>query len=240
MHAPGRRGARRWPVPLMLASAVALTLGGSALAAPAAASVPGPATGTTLYVSPSGNDARPGTSPARPVRTIARAQELVRSMDQDMTGNIRVELMSGTYRLAQPLTLGARDSGSNGYDVVWTAAPGTRPVLSGGERITGWHPSDPAKGIWAASAPPGLATRQLYVNGVRAQRAAGSLPTTLTATATGYTAASDVMDTWRNPADIEFVYPGGAGYWSLHTGGQGAWTEPRCPVASISGTTITM
>ncbi len=48
------------------------------------------------------------------------------------------------------------------------------------------------------------------------------------------------MDSWRNPSDIEFGYPGGAGYWSLETGGQGAWTEPRCPVASISGTTITM
>jgi hypothetical protein len=224
----------------MLASAVALTAGGGALAGPAAAAAPGPAAGTTLYVSPAGSDASPGTSPARPLRTIARAQDLVRSMDQDMTGNITVELMPGTYRLTEPLTLDARDSGRNGYDVVWTAAPGAHPVLSGGERITGWHLSDPAKGIWAAPAPPGLATRQLYVNGVRAQRAAGPLPATLTATATGYTAASDVMATWRNPADIEFGYPGGAGYWSLHTGGQGAWTEPRCPVASVSGTAITM
>ena len=242
MRAPTRtdRGARRWPLPVILAAAVALTAGGTALAAPAAASAPGAAAGTTLYVSPSGSDASPGTSPARPLRTIARAQDLVRSMDQDMTANITVELMPGTYRLSEPLTLDARDSGSNGYNVIWTAAPGAHPVLSGGERVTGWHPSDPAKGIWAAPAPPGLATRQLYVNGVRAQRAAGPLPTSLTPTATGYTAASDVMASWRNPADIEFVYPGGAGYWSLHTGGQGAWTEPRCPVASISAATITM
>jgi hypothetical protein len=238
-HTRTDRGARRWPLPVILAAAIALAAGGTALAAPAAASAPGTA-GTTLYVSPSGSDASPGTSPARPLRTIARARALVRAMDQDMTGNITVELMPGTYRLTEPLTLDARDSGSNGYDVSWTAAPGARPVLSGGERITGWHPSDPAKGIWAAPAPSGLATRQLYVNGVRAQRAAGPLPTSLTATAAGYTAASDVMASWRNPADIEFVYPGGAGYWSLHTGGQGAWTEPRCPVASISAATITM
>ena len=48
------------------------------------------------------------------------------------------------------------------------------------------------------------------------------------------------MSTWRNPSDIEFVYTGGAPYWSLKVGGEGAWTEPRCPVASIVGTTITM
>lgn len=45
------------------------------------------------------------------------------------------------------------------------------------------------------------------------------------------------MDGWGTP---EFVYTGGEPYWSLSTGGLGAWTEPRCPVASISGTTITM
>jgi hypothetical protein len=124
--------------------------------------------------------------------------------------------------------------------VVWAALPGARPVLSGGDRITGWHLSDPTKGIWSAPAPAGLQTRQLYVDGVRADRASGPLPVHLKKTTTGYTADSDVMASWRNPSDIEFVYTGGAPYWSLKTGGEGAWTEPRCPVGAISGTTITM
>ena len=47
------------------------------------------------------------------------------------------------------------------------------------------------------------------------------------------------MAPWRGAADIEFVYTGGDGYWSRKTGGL-AWTEPRCPVASVTGTTITM
>jgi hypothetical protein len=223
------------------AAALVLAVGVVALTAPAATAAPA-ANGRqiTFYVAPDGNDANPGTSPARPVRTLARAQDLVRAQDQDMTGDITVELGTGTYRLAQPLSLDASDSGTNGHNVVWTAAPGAHPVLSGGQRITGWHLSDPAKGIWSAPVPAGRSTRQLYVNGVRAQRAAGPLPVKLTATATGYTASSDALDTWRNPSDIEFVYTGGAGYWNLATGGQGAWTEPRCPVASISGTTITM
>jgi hypothetical protein len=226
------------------AAALALASGAGALTAPGASAAPAapaaPAHQITFYVSPDGNDANPGTSPAHPVRTLAHARDLVRAQDQNMTGDITVELMSGTYRLVQPLSLDASDSGTNGYNVVWTAAPGAQPVLSGGQRITGWQLSDPARGIWSAPVPAGLDTRQLYVNGVRAQRAAGPLPVKLTATATGYTASSDAMDSWRNPRDIEFVYPGGAGYWNLSTGGQGAWTEPRCPVASISGTTITM
>ena len=224
------------------------TLGSAGLAAfalvigaPVAASAAGSrAAGTTIYVSPHGDDSDSGTSLGQAVRTLARAQQVVRSLDGNMTGDITVELASGTYRLSQPLAFGAQDSGTNGYDVVWTAAPGARPVLSGATRITGWRLSDPAKDIWAAPAPAGLQTRQLYVDGVRADVASGPLPVKLTPTATGYTASSAVMDDWRNPSQVEFVYTGGEGYWSLSTGGLGAWTEPRCPVASISGTTITM
>jgi hypothetical protein len=225
-----------------------LTLGSASLAAfalvigaPVAVSaVASPAAGTTIYVSPYGDNSDSGTSPGQAVRTVQRAQQIVRSLDGDMTGDITVELASGTYRLSQPLVLGAQDSGTNGYNVVWAAAPGAHPVLSGAKRITGWHLSDPAKGIWAAPAPAGLQTRQLYVNGVRADVASGPLPVKLTPTSTGYTASSTALDSWRNPSQIEFVYTGGEGYWSLSTGGLGDWTEPSCPVASISGTTITM
>jgi hypothetical protein len=224
-----------------LLAAAALILGTSAVIGTAAASAaPAPAPGVTIYVSPHGNDANSGASPGRAVATVGRAQHLVRSLDSDMHSDITVRLESGTYRLAQPLTLGAQDSGTNGYNVVWTAAPGAHPVLSGADQVTGWHLSDPAKNIWAASVPAGLQTRQFYVNGVRADVASGPLPVKLTPTATGYTASSTAMDSWGNPSQLEFVYTGGEGYWSLSTGGQGAWTEPRCPVASISGTTITM
>ena len=208
--------------------------GASTAAAPAAATTP-----VIIYVSPHGSDANSGTTPGHPVATLGKAQQLVRSMDADMTSGIDVQLASGPYRLTQPLTLGAQDSGSNGYNVVWTAAPGADPVLSGGTQITGWQPTG-SGGIWSAPAPAGLTTRQLYVDGVRADAASGPLPVTLKPTSTGYTASSTAMDGWRNPSQIEFVYTGGEGYWSLNTGGLGAWTEPRCPIASISGTTITM
>jgi hypothetical protein len=233
-------------IPVLISAISALTLAAGPLQAASAAAQSSDQTagtfpgGSVLFVSPNGDDRNPGTSPWRPLRTLEHARDVVRTLDQHMTGDITVELESGTYRLSRPLDLTAADSGTNGHTVRWAAAPGAHPVVSGGDQVTGWRLTDPAKGIWSAPAPAGLQTRQLYVDGVRAQRATGPLPVTLKATATGYTASSDLMASWRNPSDIEFVYTGGDPYWSLSTGGSGSWDEPRCPVASISGTTITM
>ncbi len=189
------------------------------------------ATQATVYAAPTGNDASSGTSAAQPVRTLQRAQHLVRQRNQAMTGDIRVELADGTYQLSQPLTLTDADSGTNGHRVIWTAAVGARPVISGGVPISGWKQVDAGKNVWSAPAPAGLNTRQLYVNGTRATRARGAAPTALTWTDSGYTAGSPAMAGWRNPGDIEFVY----------TGGIGAWTEIRCSVGRIASTgTITM
>src|SRR5439155_22871014 len=140
----------------------------------------------------------------QPVRTLQRARDLVRGLNQSMTGDIVVSLADGTYQLSQPLTLDARDSGTGGHRVSWTAASGARPVISGGIPITGWHKG--SGNLWSAPAPAGLRTRQLYINGVRAIRASGPLPVTVTATTKGYTTSAPTMDNWRNPKDIEFVY----------------------------------
>ncbi|HTX22896.1 MAG TPA: hypothetical protein VMD27_13690 [Candidatus Aquilonibacter sp.] len=194
----------------------------------------------SLYVSPTGDDANPGTQ-AKPIRTLQHARDLVRDMDQNMSGDITVWLAGGTYRLTEPLTLDARDSGTRNHNVIYSAMPGQRPVISGGVQITGWKLVDAGKNLWSAPAPAVLEnTRQLYVNGVRAYRTQGRLPVKLTETKTGYIASSPVMAGWRNPSDIEFVYTGGNAFWSERSWGLGAWTEPRCPVASIEGTTITM
>src|SRR5947207_3247254 len=81
----------------------------------------------------------------------------------------------------------------------------------------------------SASAP--LKTLAHARDGKRAVRATGKLPIALKQTSTGYTTATtNPMDNWRNPTSIEFVYRGGLGLW----------TEPRCPVASISPTVVKM
>ena len=121
---------------------------------------------TTFYVSPTGSDRNPGTK-ARPFRTLDRARDAARRVRRPLHGDVVVRLRGGTYRLTHPLTLRAADSGGNGYDVVYEAAPGAHPLISGGRRITGWTLFDRARGIYRARAG-GLSTRQLYVDGRRA------------------------------------------------------------------------
>lgn len=193
-----------------------------------------------IYVSPAGKDSNPG-SRAKPVRTLERATALAAKAMQTAHGDVTVWLAGGIYRLSQPLTLDAADSGSKGHNLIYAAEPGTRPILSGGVRITGWKRYDAAKNIWEAKVPAEVkGARQLYIDGVRATRTRGRLPVALTMTATGYTAANDAMASWKHPEWMEFVYTGGNSVWSERSEGLGSWTEPRCPVASIAGATITM
>jgi hypothetical protein len=215
----------------------ALTLVAAVLAVPAPAGAD-PGGGGDVYVSPLGSDLGPGTR-WWPARTLDRARDLVRARTRTQTADLTVHLAPGVHRLSKPLVLDARDSGGSGHRVIWEGGQDT--VISGGRQVTGWWPVHGRPGLWAAPAPRGLDnTRQLYVDGVRAQRARGPVPVTLTATATGYTASADTIARWRNPADVEFVYTAGEAMWNLQRYGLGQWTEPRCPIGTAGGTTITM
>ena len=212
-----------WLAAAAVAAATALT-GLAAHGAAAAAPV-------SFYVSPTGSDGNSGTSASSPFGTLAHAQSAVRSALAAGSGPVTVNLAGGDYRLSSSLTFTSADSGSSGADVTWQAESGASPVISGGVQVTGWQQTDSTKNIWSAPVASALSTRQLYINGTRVPRASGSLPVSVKQTSTGYTTSSgDPMAKWRNPSAIEFVYRGGLG----------AWTEPRCPVSSISSTTITM
>lgn len=188
-----------------------------------------------IYVSPHGDDAHNGTA-ARPVRTLPRALALSHT-----TNDRRIILSGGTYRLTEPLHLTPADSGTQGHDLVFAAAPGEQPTLSGAVRIVHWRLLDPSRNLWSAAVPDSVTnSRQLYINGFRATRTRARVPVALTETPTGYVAAGDAMASWKNPSDIEFVYTGGNSVWSEHSEGLGSWDEPRCPIASINGNAITM
>ncbi len=183
----------------------------------------------TVYVKPGGPGTGSGTS-ADPFTSLIAARDALRSRLPAMDSDAHVVLEDGTYPLSAPLQLSAADSGRNGHQVVYEAAPGAHPIISGGSQIGGWQREPGSSGIWSAPVPASLRTRQLYVDGTRAREAEGPLPVTLSRTATGYTASSTALDGWRNPSSIEFVYPSGPSNW----------TESRCRVASIVGTAITM
>jgi len=191
------------------------------------------------YVAPApgGNDSNPGTLD-QPFATLAKARDVVRTVSASMTGDITVYLRGGMYALSAPFALDARDSGTNGFNVVYAAYPGEFPVISGGRTISGWTLHNAATNIWKATVP-GLDTRQLYVNCVRATRAhRGSGLTGATKTSTGYTTSESNMQNWGNKTNIEFVYNALQG--GTAGGAAVLWTEQRCSVQSISGTTITM
>ena len=61
--------------------------------------------------------------------------------------DVTVILADGTYRLEDPLRFGPADGGRNGHKVLWTAAEGAEPVLSGGLPVTGWKSYDAKRGI---------------------------------------------------------------------------------------------
>jgi hypothetical protein len=184
---------------------------------------------TIIYVSPFGSDANPGTQDA-PLRTLDRAQQVVRTLNHNMSADITVYLENGTYRLTQPLRFGPLDSGTNGHDVVWAGAPGATAVISGADRISGWKLINASKNIWAAPVPATLRTRQIYVNGARASMTIGRVPVRVRAAWNGYTASSSVMSHWRNPNQMEFVYDRQLGQMA----------EAICPIDGITGTDIAM
>src|SRR5258705_11799244 len=144
---------------VVLASGLALAAAGI-LTTPAAS-----APQQTVYVAPNGDDAHDGTSAAQAVRTPQRAQELLRGLIPGMTGDIAVSLANGVYSLSAPLQLTAADSGANGHQVVWTAAPGARPVFSGGGGRTRRRTAARGENTSGGPPPPPPETRPPSING---------------------------------------------------------------------------
>jgi hypothetical protein len=123
----------------------------------------------SLWVAPDGRDEASGDQ-GHPFRTLERARDEVRRLNAAQPGDIVVTLRGGHYRLDRPLVLNYLDSGRNGHFVVYRAAPGERPVISGACRVGPWTLHDAGLNIYRAEVGD-LRARQLYVNGERATRA---------------------------------------------------------------------
>ena len=167
--APGKlRGHSRPALLAALAAAAALV---ATAGAPAAVAAPAE---RTLHVAPD-EDARGTACTQNLPCSIERAQKRASALARGGQRDITVQLAGGTYRLDDPLELRAEDGGRNGHTVTWTAAPGERPVLSGAVPVDDWSVYDEDTGVYVADVPTGIDSRQLYVEGVIAPRAALSL-----------------------------------------------------------------
>ncbi|HEX4724179.1 MAG TPA: right-handed parallel beta-helix repeat-containing protein [Pseudonocardiaceae bacterium] len=174
-----------------------------------------------LYASPTGGG---GTCTQGAPCGLTQAQQQVRTMTAQASGDIVVNLAGGTYRLTSPLRFGVQDSGQNGHHVVYQAEPGQTPVISGATRITGFTLVDATKNVYRAPVPAGTASRQLFVNGVRADRDRGPTnPAGFTVSATGFTTGDPSYATWTNTDQAEVVQ-------------DNAWKQMRCPLSGIAAT----
>jgi hypothetical protein len=73
-------------------------------------------------------------------------------------------ILGGRYTIAEPVVFESQDSG-----VRYEAAVGSKVVISGGRRISGWKVG--ADGVWTAEVEAGKMFEALWVNGRRATRA---------------------------------------------------------------------
>jgi hypothetical protein len=138
-----------------------------------------------LWVSPGGNDANPGTS-TRPLASITHAEEKARAFRLEKPndiGPIEVILRSGLYALQAPIRVRPEDSGRLMGPLIFAAAPGESPVLSGGIQIRGWRRAGQVAGlpkaaedaVWVAKVPKLDGKfeqfRELWVDSAKAVRA---------------------------------------------------------------------
>ncbi len=133
---------------------------------------------TIIHVAPDGNDAWSGqvSRPTAdrsdgPLATLGGARDAVRKLKAKapLDRPLHVRFAAGTYPLTGPVDFGPADSGTAAAPVCYEAAPGARPVFSGGRALDGWRLG--ADGVWTTRVPDGWRFEQLWVNGTRATRA---------------------------------------------------------------------
>jgi hypothetical protein len=206
-------------------------------------------TQATLYLSPTGNDANNGTSPARAFATLQRARDVVRPLLARQTGDIVVEVLKGDYSVTDTIAFTDEDSGTNGFNVIYKNhdAIGSARFL-GGTRASGWtrYKND----IYQANVGAGLDFTTLYENGIRADMARWPKRTSPFATSRGgYMTFTEkkgdtltVLDTAVSPDGTPFASTGkdfSRAWVYAWNGGDGhRWCSATTAVTSVSDTDI--
>ncbi len=171
-----------------------------------------------IFAAPWGSDENPGT---RELPTASPDGALRRIREMRKPGQAAQAVFAGgEYFLEKPLCLTPEDSGT-----AFCPLDGEKVVFTGGRRLEGWKDADDPErpGLLTADAPWLSDTRQLYVNGRRAERAgvpvkkallrrAGEPETIRNVRGTytvypGYLAAGEYADPslW-NDSRVEFIY----------------------------------
>lgn len=126
-----------------------------------------------IWVSPAGNDAGDGSKSAPKASLTAalrQARELRRLNDESVKNGVTIHLMEGVHGVYEPLFIRPEDSGTPDSPTIIEGEKGSS--ISGGVILSGWKKQGK---LWVADVPSfngrPLDFRQLWVNGVKADRA---------------------------------------------------------------------
>ena len=136
----------------------------------------------TLYIAPGGHDSWSGTlgkpnanRTDGPLASLVTARNVLRAIRKQtpLSESVHVMIADGEYPLTEPVVFEPQDSGTETCPIIYQAAPGARPVFTGGKVITGFKPGP--NNVWTTHIPE-VATNQwyfeqLFVDGRRAIRA---------------------------------------------------------------------
>ncbi len=157
---------------------------------------------------------------------LTAARDRARALAPTLARDLVVQLAGGTYALTAPLVLGAADSGQGGHAIIYRAAPGEAPVLSGGLRVSGFQAG--ASGVFTAKLPAGTRSRQLFVGERRATRARGpEHPAGFVKQAGGFALGDGALAGWPDRLGLEVV-------------GVKEWKSFRCGVSAVSAAGLTL
>jgi hypothetical protein len=114
-------------------------------------------------------------SPDGALSSLTEARDAVRALKArgPLTEPVRVSIADGTYPMVEPVQFTPADSGTAECPITYEAAPGAKPVFTGGRVIRGFRKGEGE--LWVAHVPEVAEGQwrfeQLWVNGRRAVRA---------------------------------------------------------------------
>ena len=133
------------------------------------------ASNLSVYVSPGGDDSSAKGTKKFPFRTIEGAKAYANKIKSRADSDVHVILLPGAYHIENPIAFTVEDSGYGEYDVVYRGEPGeAMPLISGGVKVDPslWQAHE--NGIYKAHVPEITEARQMYINGIPAQRSVSS------------------------------------------------------------------
>ena len=126
-----------------------------------------------IFVSPKGNNQNPGTK-EKPIQSLLMAKQMAYDLIKSgQHEKVIIWLNDGIHTITEPLVFDPLESSLPNPSLVFKSLKGTKPVISGGLKLSNW--SKRQDGFWTcklSDIAPGLQNvRELFVNGKRASRA---------------------------------------------------------------------